>query len=501
MRISTRLTLTILVPVAMGVIVILLLAFSYQSTYALQQNGTKVREIRDGITNLNSYVFSYLLYHEDRPKQQFTAEYDSLTQLIAGVQIRNPDQQTLLENIRQSSTSMKDTFVQLESTYGSTNQAGNDPLAQAASTLLQGNLLIKSRDTDLNASLLKKSIDDQISATQIRNIVLIFIIVLLLIIPLTVFLIRTRKYVTSSLTQLRVGTEAVGAGNLNYRMNLPGRDELGDLARSFDGMTEQLQAITVSKVALQDEVEERKKAEQALQFYTKQLEVSNKELESFSYTVSHDLRAPLRSMDGFSKALLEDYAGNLDEQGKKWLENIRSSSQHMGRLIDDILALSRVVRTELKTEKVDLSELARSVAAKLEENEPARRIEFVIMPGIGGTCDHNLLNLVLQNLLGNAFKFTSGSPQASIEFGVNQQDGRKIYFVRDNGAGFDEKYSDKLFKPFQRLHSDKEYPGTGIGLVTVQRIIQRHGGEVWAKGEVNHGATFFFTLDEERNSR
>jgi PAS domain S-box-containing protein len=242
------------------------------------------------------------------------------------------------------------------------------------------------------------------------------------------------------------------------------------------------------------DITERKLAEDSLKRYALELESANKELESFSYTVSHDLRAPLRSLDGYSEALLEDYAGKLDDQGKKWLRNIRSSSVHMGQLIEDILGLSRVVRAELKFTKVDLSEIAQSQAAVLLEREPERKVEFVIAPGLEAVGDKNLIELVLQNLLGNAFKFTSKSQSASIEFGLVRQNGDRVFFIRDNGSGFDMKYLDKLFKPFQRLHSDKEYAGTGIGLATVQRIIQRHGGRVWAEGQVNRGATFYFTL-------
>jgi PAS domain S-box-containing protein len=242
-----------------------------------------------------------------------------------------------------------------------------------------------------------------------------------------------------------------------------------------------------------------KQAEESLRHYTVELENANKELESFSYTVSHDLRAPLRSLNGYSSALLEDYSEVLDEQGKKWLGNIRISSLYMGQLIDDILGLSRVIRAELKIEKVNLSEIAETQADKLKEAEPERKVDFVIAPDVRAVGDKNLLGLVLQNLLGNAFKFTSKSPSARIEFGLDKQNGDPVYFVRDNGTGFDMQYVDKLFKPFQRLHSDQEYPGTGIGLATVQRVIQRHGGRIRAEGEIGKGAAFYFTLGEERN--
>lgn len=252
----------------------------------------------------------------------------------------------------------------------------------------------------------------------------------------------------------------------------------------------------ISAIAQGQDITERKKAEEELKRNAIDLETANRELESFSYSVSHDLRAPLRRMDGFSQALLEDYADKLDEQGRVWLHKIRSSSQLMAELIDAMLGLSRVTRAELNFQRVDLSEMARSVADRLRDTEPGRQVEFNIGRGIWASGDANLLRLVLENLLGNAFKFTAGCETARIEFCVMQQDWKRVYLVRDNGAGFDMKYADRLFRPFQRLHSDLEFPGTGIGLATVHRIVKRHGGEVWAEGGLRKGATFYFTLDQ-----
>ncbi len=231
-----------------------------------------------------------------------------------------------------------------------------------------------------------------------------------------------------------------------------------------------------------------------LQQRTLELEASNKELESFSYSVSHDLRAPLRSMDGFSLALMEDYGDKLDTTAKEYLQFIRSSSQLMGQLIDDILNLSRIIRAEIHLDKVDLSELANEVANELKRIQPERRVDFVITSGLEGYGDRNLLKLVFQNLLGNAFKFTGKQPEAKIEFGMTDCNGEAAYFVRDNGVGFDMTYASKLFKPFQRLHRQEEFSGTGIGLASVQRIIGRFGGKVWAEGNLGKGAVFYFTL-------
>lgn len=227
---------------------------------------------------------------------------------------------------------------------------------------------------------------------------------------------------------------------------------------------------------------------------TTQLAAANKELEAFSYSVSHDLRAPLRSIDGFSRALLDDYSAQLDEVGHDYLNRVRAATQRMGQLIDDMLMLSRVTRSEMKLEIIDLSLLAQSVAGELQQEHPERLVEFVCPPGMMVRGDAHLLKIVLENLLGNAWKFTSKREQAHIEFGVMHQVGSTVYFVRDNGAGFDMAYVGKLFSAFQRLHAMTEFPGTGIGLATVQRIIHRHGGEVWAEGELDKGATFYFTL-------
>jgi two-component system, NtrC family, sensor kinase len=225
-----------------------------------------------------------------------------------------------------------------------------------------------------------------------------------------------------------------------------------------------------------------------------ELKLKNDELESFSYSVAHDLRAPLRSIDGFSLALLEDCGENLNEDGKQYLRYVRESAQHMARLIDDLLALSRVTRAELDRGETDLSSIARSVAERLARAAPDRQVELLLADRLVANCDGRLLTIVFENLIGNAWKFTGKRSNARIEIGTTGEN-PQTYFVRDNGAGFDMSYASKLFGVFQRLHSAAEFEGTGIGLATVQRIIRRHGGRIWAEGEVGCGATFFFTLE------
>jgi PAS domain S-box-containing protein len=227
---------------------------------------------------------------------------------------------------------------------------------------------------------------------------------------------------------------------------------------------------------------------------TWELEESNRELESFSYSVSHDLRAPLRSIDGFSNKIVKEYGHLLDEQGKDYFSRVISASQKMGHLIDDLLKLARLSRVEMNMTTTDLSSIAQSIAAEFKTAMPDRIIEFVIQPGLVDKADRSLMQIALQNLLDNAWKYTRNTREAKIEFSSFRRDNKTIYFIRDNGVGFDMRYVNKLFGAFQRLHSASEFEGTGIGLATVKRIIRRHHGTVWAEAEVNQGATFYFTL-------
>jgi len=281
-----------------------------------------------------------------------------------------------------------------------------------------------------------------------------------------------------------------------------GEDELGVLTDAFNQMLGRIEDQDRALRGSQDQLQrhatdlEQRVAErtQEIEQRSAELLAANTELDAFAYSVSHDLRAPLRSIDGFSQILLEDYASQLDDAGRDSLQRVRAASQRMATLIDDLLKLARVTRAEIRTEVVDLSTMAREIVGELRTSNPERQVDVAISQGLTARGDARLLRVALENLLRNCWKYTAKQPRAQIAFEAAEGNGERVFVVRDNGAGFDMQYADKLFGVFQRLHSAAEFEGTGVGLATVRRIITRHGGRIWAEGAVDQGATFSFTL-------
>lgn len=331
---------------------------------------------------------------------------------------------------------------------------------------------------------------------RLRRYALIAIGVLIISLLAAMLISSTfRKSVAQPIVQLAETAQAVSR-NQDYSVRVTPTREQNELAVLIDSFNKMLQEIQQRDTELQkahDELELR------VTERTRDLESSNRELEAFSYSVSHDLRAPLDTMSGFSYVLMKNYADKLDENGKQSLQSIRAAARRMAELLDDLLNLSRITTSTMRREEVDLSATARPIMEELCRTAPDRQVEFVAPVKMLANGDARLLQIVLENLLRNAWKYTSRHEHARIELGQESSNGRVVFFVKDDGSGFDPRSAHRLFQPFQRLHSSAEFPGNGIGLATVRRIIQRHGGEVWAEGGIEKGATFYFTLQSSRN--
>jgi len=367
-------------------------------------------------------------------------------------------------------------------------KGSNDAHWKEGTELLYGSAIIYKGERVGTIYILAKP---QALGQRSRHYALIAALVLLLCMIAALLLTSTFR---SMLTEPLIGlarTAQIVRDEKDYtvRAKAPERDdELALLVKSFNEMLDDIQErdkeLEKSRAVLEERVQQR----------TSELSAANRELEAFSYTVAHDLRGPLDTIGNIGFLLKETYGENMDREGREFLEQLLSGTRKMSVLIHDLLNLSRSSRQEFRREMIDLSAMARSIIQGLETAEPERKVEVTIVPGASVLADSGLLCVVMENLLGNAWKYTSKLPRAMIEFGSGEMSGETVFFVRDNGAGFDPTYADRLFQPFQRLHVQSDFPGTGVGLATVQRIINRHGGKVWAESSVGKGATFYFTV-------
>jgi light-regulated signal transduction histidine kinase (bacteriophytochrome) len=302
----------------------------------------------------------------------------------------------------------------------------------------------------------------------------------------------TQRAIAAPILQLAEAARAVSVrGDFGVRVETGDGGEIGTLVSTFNEMLERIQRQSA------DLDDARRELERRVELRTAELADANRELEAFSYSVSHDLRAPLRAIDGFSKAILETQGPHLDDKGTHYLQRVRVATQRMAQLIDDLLGLSRVSRRDMVRESIDVSQMAAGVAEELRLRHPERRVRVDVMPGLRAEADPQLLRILMENLVGNAWKFTGRREDACIQVDAEQDGPTPVFRVRDNGAGFDMAYADKLFRAFQRLHTDTQFEGTGIGLATVHRIVARHGGRIWARSAPNEGALFHFTLERE----
>jgi signal transduction histidine kinase len=434
------------------------------------------------MSQLRAMFLEYVTSRAERPKTQWLQRSDSISFLLASDVYDAPRERGVLAEQRARLDGLKRDFDRLVRTHEQPGASADErAMSEELEAQLIAELLGASEQMVSDLSRLARASDARLGQVQRTGALLALCLIAIVGAVVTANAVLTQRSILRPLAQLRQATARVGAGELDFRAGIATANEIGDLSRSFDAMARHLA-----------------EREQALRERTVQLETVNKELESFSYSVSHDLRVPLRAVDGFSHMLETRHGERLDGDAKRLIGIVRSNTQKMARLIDDILAFSRMGRKELVREEFDMTALARAAAEELAPMRAGRDLRLRIgeLPRAQG--DPAMLRQVWTNLIGNAFKFTRPKPCATVEIGSYRDGDEDVYFVKDDGAGFDMEYAHKLFGVFQRLHAVDEFDGTGIGLAIVKRIVTRHGGRVWAEGKVNSGATIYFALPTAR---
>ena len=437
-------------------------------------------QLSRAMTELRLVTFEYVVYHESRALLQQRAATQRIDRLVAERDSSGREESEVLTQIRGRSQVVERMFERLVAIIAEGSTAlPHDELTQRLAAQLSRGLLILLHENLADSYRLINLSTDRINAVQ-RHVLLVVTAGLALVAAGAVgagwFVSRT---VLAPISRLERATREVAAGNLNYQLDIDSQDEIGEVARSFNAMTHSLHTSFAR-----------------IERSNQELAALNREIEAFSYSVSHDLRGPLRSMDGFSLALLEDYGDKLDAEAKDALQRIRAASQRMGRLIDELLGLSRVTRVDLTWTDINLSKVATEIAQTFDAREPDHIVQWVIADHLTLRGDLALVRIAMQNLLENACKFSAKSAAPCVHVGASEREGERFFFVADNGVGFDMAYADRLFGAFQRLHHESEFPGTGIGLAIVQRIVRRHEGRIWAEAKPGLGATFFFNLKE-----
>jgi len=483
MKIST--TGRIITITTLGTIVLIaaMVGWAQAEVSAADRQRVRAGEITRALSDLRLVSFEFILHRPERARLQEQQTAAHLDLLLSDGRFAQADPSTSLAALRDRAGAAHRLFTELLARPG--GDADADVVAERRYLAqLTTRLLLQHQEMASDALLLADHTRARIDAARGRLIFVILGGLALMAVTTAVAAWLIHCKVLRPVRRIEEGTREVAAGNLDFRLNLASNDEIGRMARNFDTMTD----------ALRSSFEQIERSNH-------ELAALNKEMEAFSYSVSHDLRAPLRSMDGFSLSLLEDYGDKLDDEGRDSLVRIRNASQRMGRLIDELLGLARVTRTELKVRQVDLSAMVREIAESLQQRQPERSVQWRIDDGIEVRADRALLHIALQNLLENAWKFTVRADEALIQVGTVEHEGQPACFVADNGVGFDMAYADRLFGAFQRMHHENEFPGTGIGLAIVQRIFHRHEAAIWAHSAPGEGATFYFKFRDTHDER
>ena len=472
-RLATGATLT-----AIGIIA-LATGWTYLEFKDAEHQRQAVASISRGLTELRLVTFEYQADRLERARAQWFLAFDRVEKLLTNHRDAPGEHRELLNEMRDKLALIRASFTQLTSiTTAERADPAKEELLRRFEIQRFSRILILQQDLLADTFQLTDLTSERKIAAHEREIaaILVGLALIALIVSIASWLIRRR--VVQPIVELQVGAKQIAEGNLDFRLSAQGANEIGDLYRQFNSMTR----------ALQD-------AFAQIESKNRNLALINEELEAFSYSASHDLRGPLRRMDGFSQALLEDCGERLDDKGRHYLARIRTASQNMGVLIEDLLRLSKVTRSPLALVSVNLTRMAHEISTTLASQDGASAARWEIEDGMTVQADASLMRIALENLLGNANKFTSKTADAVIRMGtVRSEAAPAEFFVSDNGAGFDMAYADKMFGAFQRLHSESEFSGSGIGLAIVQRIIRRHNGRIRAEGKVGEGARFFFSI-------
>jgi signal transduction histidine kinase len=444
----------------------------------------------------------FLLYPGERARSQWVRKHEAVGYLLDDLAKAGREEDPLLTRMRTIHRKQMESFARLIEALRSAN---DDQVAGGALNELHEHRIAQVRSASQTMLSLATELGQEAEESLFRTLyglawgVAVLVAGMAALLAGVWFILGWR--VVRPMAGLARGISDFRGGLVGKWHGIQREDEIGDVARAFEQMAGNLKTVMVSRDELAMEVKIRRRAEceaqelaESLNRRTSELDSVNKELETFAYSVSHDLRAPLRGMAGFCQALVEDYGDKLDDTGKDYVRRISAASKRMGQLIDDLLALSRVTRIEVKRSDVNLSDMAETIAEQLRRGEPDRKVEFKIKPGVTAQGDEALLRTMLENLLGNAWKYSAKNPRATIEFGIAANGPEPTFYIRDDGVGFDMAHADKLFKPFQRLHGSTEFEGTGIGLASVANIVRRHGGRIWADSTPDVGTTMRFTL-------
>jgi signal transduction histidine kinase len=457
--------------------------WTYSDVEIADRQLREATETGRALSSLNLVTLEYVLNRHERARQQWHTVSTRVDDLIAASRFSDPAEREMLARVRERRAQSTKIFGELTSVSvdDDSDPPGNE-INRRFAAQLPSRLVFLEQDNLAATFGLSELATKRSDAAQRRLLAVIIAgLVMIAMIKIGVSWLIHRD-VIKPLAKLQHSTRQVASGNSNVKFDTHIDDEIGELSSSIDVMTKSLQ-----------------KSLAQFDRSNRELALKNEELNAFSYSVSHDLRAPLRSMDGFASVLLDDYGEVLDKEGKDALNRIRAASQRMGCIIDDLLRLSQVTRAELNMADVDLSAMAREIAVALDSESSGQKAEWAIESGLYVRADPALMRIAMRNLLQNAWKFSSRAKRPVIRVGALERDSTTVYFVADNGVGFDPAHASGLFGAFQRLHHADDFPGTGIGLAIVKRIVLRHGGGLWAEAKEGQGATFFFSFKESKN--